>query len=205
MEYSLIMPITINGSGTVTGISAGGLPDSCITTDDIAANAVTAAKLAAGAGGKILQVVQSVKSDQASLNSTTMADISGLSASITPASTANKVLILVDFKFGGAGTGAALNLLRGSTNLYQGSGANSRTAYTHMIYGFSDTGSAYYGCSTEAICFLDSPSTTSSTTYKIQGLVFNASYPMTINYPIYDTSQYKASVASSITLMEVAA
>jgi hypothetical protein len=39
------MPITINGSGTVTGISAGGLPDSCITTADIAANAVTAAKL----------------------------------------------------------------------------------------------------------------------------------------------------------------
>ena len=41
------MPITINGSGTVTGISAGGLPDACITTDDLAANAVTAAKLGA--------------------------------------------------------------------------------------------------------------------------------------------------------------
>jgi len=39
------MPITINGSGTVTGISAGGLPDDCITTAEIAANAVTTAKL----------------------------------------------------------------------------------------------------------------------------------------------------------------
>jgi hypothetical protein len=39
------MAITINGSGTVTGISAGGLPDDCITTADIAANAVTTAKL----------------------------------------------------------------------------------------------------------------------------------------------------------------
>ncbi len=39
------MPITINGSGTVTGISAGGLPDGVITTDDLAANAVTTAKL----------------------------------------------------------------------------------------------------------------------------------------------------------------
>ena len=39
------MPIAINGSGTITGISAGGLPDSVITTDDIAANAVTTAKL----------------------------------------------------------------------------------------------------------------------------------------------------------------
>ena len=39
------MPITISGSGTVTGISAGGLPDDCITTADIAAAAVTTAKL----------------------------------------------------------------------------------------------------------------------------------------------------------------
>ena len=39
------MPITINGSGTLTGISAGGLPDDCITTAEIAAGAVTTAKL----------------------------------------------------------------------------------------------------------------------------------------------------------------
>ena len=39
------MPITINGSGTVTGISAGGLPDDCITTAEIAAAAVTTAEL----------------------------------------------------------------------------------------------------------------------------------------------------------------
>ena len=39
------MPISINGSGTITGISAGGLPDDCITTAEIAANAVTTAKL----------------------------------------------------------------------------------------------------------------------------------------------------------------
>jgi hypothetical protein len=39
------MSVTINGSGTITGISAGGLPDDCIVTDDIAAAAVTPAKL----------------------------------------------------------------------------------------------------------------------------------------------------------------
>ena len=47
------MPITINGSGTVTGISAGGLPDSCITTDDIAANAVTYAKIGTTEQGQL--------------------------------------------------------------------------------------------------------------------------------------------------------
>lgn len=43
------MPITINGSGTVTGISAGGLPDDCIVTADIADSNVTTAKIANGA------------------------------------------------------------------------------------------------------------------------------------------------------------
>ena len=38
------MPIAINGSGTVTGISVGGLPDGIVDTDMIAANAVTAPK-----------------------------------------------------------------------------------------------------------------------------------------------------------------
>lgn len=42
------MPISINGSGTVTGISAGGLPDGVITTDDIAAGAVTTPKITGG-------------------------------------------------------------------------------------------------------------------------------------------------------------
>ncbi|NBW14715.1 MAG: hypothetical protein EBR82_42625 [Caulobacteraceae bacterium] len=45
------MPISINGTGTITGISAGGLPDACITADDIASGAVTSAKLASGAVG----------------------------------------------------------------------------------------------------------------------------------------------------------
>lgn len=39
------MPIGINGSGTITGLSAGGLPDGTVTTDDIASAAVTPAKL----------------------------------------------------------------------------------------------------------------------------------------------------------------
>ena len=38
------MPISINGSGTITGVSVGGLPDGIVDTDTIAANAVTLAK-----------------------------------------------------------------------------------------------------------------------------------------------------------------
>ena len=49
------MPIAINGSGTVTGVSVGGLPDGIVDTDMIAAGAVTAPKKGAGS---ILQVIQ---------------------------------------------------------------------------------------------------------------------------------------------------
>ena len=43
------MPITISGSGTITGISAGGLPDASVTADEIASGAVLPAKLSTGA------------------------------------------------------------------------------------------------------------------------------------------------------------
>ena len=47
------MPISIAGSGTITGISAGGLPDDCITTAEIAANAVTYAKIGTTEQGQL--------------------------------------------------------------------------------------------------------------------------------------------------------
>ena len=43
------MPISINGTGTITGISAGGLPDASVTADDLASSAVTTAKVSDGA------------------------------------------------------------------------------------------------------------------------------------------------------------
>lgn len=55
------MPITINGSGTVTGISAGGLPDNCIVTADIADNNVTTPKVSDGA------ITQAKRSEQLTL------------------------------------------------------------------------------------------------------------------------------------------
>ena len=42
------MPISINGSGTVTGISVGGLPDGIVDTDMLASDAITEGKLPAG-------------------------------------------------------------------------------------------------------------------------------------------------------------
>lgn len=45
------MPIGINGSGTITGLSVGGLPDGTVNADDLASGAVTQAKLGTGVAG----------------------------------------------------------------------------------------------------------------------------------------------------------
>lgn len=47
------MPISISGSGTITGISAGGLPDGCVTGDDIANSTIPAAKLGTTEQGQL--------------------------------------------------------------------------------------------------------------------------------------------------------
>jgi hypothetical protein len=64
----------------------------------LGANAITA--LPSGVGGKVLQVVQTVKSDTFSSSSATFVDITGLSASITPSSASNKILVMVSLNIG---------------------------------------------------------------------------------------------------------
>ena len=83
------MPIAINGSGTVTGISVGGLPDGIVDTDMIAANAVTAAKRGPSA---ILQIVQNTTTTRLATNSTTYVASDHL-VTITPIAANSKILL----------------------------------------------------------------------------------------------------------------
>ena len=83
------MPIAINGSGTVTGVSVGGLPDGIVDTDMLAANAVTAAKRGASA---ILQIVQNTTTTRLATNSTTYVASNHL-VTITPVAANSKILI----------------------------------------------------------------------------------------------------------------
>ena len=71
-------------------------------------------------GGKILQVVQTFKTDAFSRSSTTFGDITGMNVSITPASTSNKILITCHLSVGTQGNGyVGFRLLRDSTNIGQ--------------------------------------------------------------------------------------
>ena len=68
------MPIAVNGSGTITGISVGGLPDGIVDTDMLANNAVTAAK---SSGLGITMADQWKVSTSQTTSSDTLADITG--------------------------------------------------------------------------------------------------------------------------------
>ena len=76
------MAIQINGNGTITGISAGGLP----------AGTVTSATLARGGGGKVLQVVQTTSNTRFDTTSQTFVD-TGFTVTITPTAASSKILI----------------------------------------------------------------------------------------------------------------
>ncbi len=98
------MPVTINGDGSITGLAVGGLPDGSVDADTLASNAVTTAKLANGAvtnikhgAGSVIQV-KYVESDTLmnNLSSSSLIDITGLSVSITPQSSSNKLFIIMN-------------------------------------------------------------------------------------------------------------
>ena len=190
------MPITINGSaGTITGVATGGLPDGCVDSDT----------LATGARGKILQVVSTTKTDTSSTtNNDSFEDISGMSVTITPSATSSKILVMVDMRLSTVqGRNIVYRLLRGSTQIYMGDAAGSRWRATGAIRLTDD---AVGEMQSEGAIHLDTPSTTSATTYKVQWTNTYHTDSSYINRSSQDTDNTdRARTASSITVMEVAA
>jgi hypothetical protein len=173
--------LTGNTSGTITVAAPAVAGTNTIT---LPASTGTVLTDTAPKTGNVLQVVNTTTST--SVTSTGAWNDTTLTASITPTSSSSKILILVN-QSGclktGANTRGQLMLLRGATNLInfeRGFGYNNQT---------NDHESG--ACST---CYLDSPATTSSTTYKTQ--VNNMGSGSII-------VQWDSSV-SSMTLMEIA-
>jgi len=161
---------------------------------------ITAADFAAGVGGKVLQVVSTTKTDTFATNpSSTFIDVTGLSVSITPSSASNKILIQISISGSGpTGTNIAhFRLVRGATAIYLGDAGGSRSRGFATAID-SDTNSQEHVSGV----FLDSPNTTSSTTYKIQTISNGTVY---VNRSANDTdADTRSRTASTITVMEIA-
>tara|TARA_R110002124_G_scaffold1744_2_gene10844 strand:- start:188 stop:973 length:786 start_codon:yes stop_codon:yes gene_type:complete len=112
-------------------------------------------------GGKILQVVSVTNQQATSTSSATFGDVTGVTAAITPSATSSKVLVMMNsiFRVVNAGTYGYFTMLRGSTNL-------SGDAGFLTARDGSSSGTNTYG--QIAMTHVDSPNTTSETTYKMQ-------------------------------------
>jgi hypothetical protein len=166
----------------------------------------TALEFATAPSGKVLQVVQTIKTDTFSSSSTSLVDITGLSVSITPTSASNKVFVMYSVEIGqfSGNANCTLQLLRDATAIYRGNqvGSNRRR-------GSSQTGPSGTENSVQSLTgmFLDSPSTTSATTYKIQGQSNNsATYQVNQDYAGGSNDDTNRTISvSQITVMEIAA
>lgn len=152
--------------------------------------------------GKVLQVLSTNKLDTFTSTSTSPVDVTGLSVSITPSSASSKILIFSQIAGDGlSGSNAAMfRLMRGATDILVPTGAGSRTTGALSLFAGNvstlDNGT---------IVYLDSPASTSATTYKIQGFA-STSGSFYVNRSSNDSnsSAYMRGV-STITAMEIGA
>ena len=159
------------------------------------------------APGHILQTVQGIKTDTFTSNSqTNFVDI-GLSVAITPSSASSKVLVSyrVCTSVVVGGYSCALILVRGSTNIALGDTEGNRTRVTTFAQS-SSASAAGYVVYYQTADFLDSPNTTSATTYKLTARGWNTSAgSFYINRSEQDgnTANFTRGI-STITAMEIA-
>ena len=193
VEPSSSTTLTLGASGDTIDVPSGATLD------------VTGATVSGLSAGKVLQVVNATKSDTASTNGTTPGSSTGLEASITPSSTSNKVLVMVSFSYGSdADVNPIFQLYRDSTGIHLGDAdGNRRIASVGTVYQGGNAAEMYNG----SINCLDTPSTTSSVTYK---LYFFRGYAGSSNYVYLNRSAGDADnnankrTISSMTLMEIA-
>ena len=196
------MPIVINGNGTITGLSVGGLPDGTVDRDT----------LAAGAKGSVLQVLQDVKTDDYSqtASGTTTYTITGLEQAITLSSASNKVLVQVQLHtdnytsgYNGIHWWINRNTSSSDNKLHVGEqigsnrnrGTGSGGKATAAVHPYSDSA-----------VFLDTPGSVGAHTYNIQWKDGNADGgTLYINRGSNNSDATSHTICiSSITLTEIA-
>ena len=135
--------------------------------------------------GSVLQVVQATNSTEATNSTSTYAD-TGLTVTITPTSNTSKILIIANLAIAkpGASDSVSLNIVRNATQIIVFSSG--------VLY----TGTAVYLSGMSGVCYLDSPATTSATTYKIQ-------FKNTANQAYVHAME--SGSTGTITVMEIAA
>jgi len=201
--------------------------DSSITTAMIQSSAVTDAKIASGItaskltgalpaidgsaltglpAGSVLQVVSTTKTDNFTTSNQSWTDVTGLSATITPASTSSKILAKAYVNIGGENNYYAIGRIeRGGSALTANSGGTNGIA--GMAAANNTENYAQYYMEAMVMEFLDSPSSTSALTYQVQLYSANSNASantLYVNRPYDVANNVRGLGTSTITLMEIA-
>ena len=149
----------------------------------------------------VVQVKSTTKTDTFSVTSTSFVDVTGLTVSVTPTSASNKVLIVASVTASQAvGTNNGfMALAKGGTPIGVGDSAGLRYQATVAVNATSGNYPNSF-----ALSFLDSPATTSATTYSVQITSHTGGSPMYVNRSETDSnSAFDARYSSTITVFEV--
>ena len=194
------MPITLNGSGTLTGISTGGISDT------------KAVAIAAQPAGSILQMQSALKVDYSSMNNTSFSDIGGLSVSITPLFSNSKIIVTLTCIIGHKNNEyGSIKIVQNSSGSFadidvgNAFNADNGSAMTPGNITTDDPTDDYgqYKVFTGSCTIIHTPGTTNAVTYKAQYKGnYSSSYGIYINRS-FDNNNIRSQGTSSITVMEV--
>jgi hypothetical protein len=183
----------------LTKIQSLGITDGTIVNDDINASAAIAGTKLTGVG-KVLQVVSTTLTTATSTAATGATDIAGLSVTITPSASANKILVLYKIQYSNSsGNNGVINLVRNGTNIGMGDSGQGGDDCTISICTANKNN---YWALEAGGSFLDSPSSTSALTYKFQTTSNDGAGPFYFNRTTRNGGS-DANGISTITVMEI--
>jgi len=184
------MPITINGNGTISGLSDGGL-------------SLTGADMPSGT---TLQIVSKQVNTHQEDNNTSFVDLTNMFLAITPNAVGNKILIQAQLNISKPNNFSFLGrCLRDSTVLPGGNGDQGN----HLDDMWWNCRNTEYSPQPYTVVYLDTvPGTWSSgaITYKIQGQTSNTGTTWAMNQSTQDGNhEYDSPTCSNLTLTEIKA
>ena len=162
----------------------------------------------ADTGGKILQVISTTKTDSFTTTSTSYTDITDVTATITPKFSSSKILIQCTLAVSKENNHSFFGRIVRNGSVITGSGGVAESGHGNQIDGvWWNVRTQIYSPNPMTVSYLDSPSSTSATTYKLQAYSpYSSAYTIGINSGVaLDNYTYMNNCVSTITAMEVAA
>ena len=193
------MPVTINGNGSITGLSVGGLPDGTVDADTLAAGAASGSKLTMPAGS-VIQVQGGIENGQEQKLADQFTD--GPEVAIQASSASNKILIMGTISIGEGSGGDVHVFLYKDGSALSGAIGQAIGGATRSTSGLS-CGRSAWDTQTTPVFYMETAGDTSSHTYKIVAMATNTSIALNRQQNGNQNMDNDNSHISYITAMEV--